>query len=159
MGIEIERKFLIQRGWTGWREAGAPARIAQGYLQRDPARTVRVRQAGGKGFLTVKGRTQGISRLEFEYEIPAADAKALLALCPRVLEKDRYRVPFGGRVWEVDIFHGANEGLRLAEVEIPRADAPLAVPPWAGEEVTADARYYNSQLVDKPFSTWKEAST
>jgi adenylate cyclase len=149
MGVEIERKFLV-RG-DGWKQ-GRGVLLRQGYLSSVPERTVRVRLEGRRGTLTVKGLTRGSTRLEFEYSIPAADARALLKLCaPPLLEKTRRRVRFGGRVWDVDEFHGDHAGLVVAEVELPRADAKVVLPPWAGKEVTGDARYYNANLARRPW--------
>jgi len=156
MGIEIERKFLVAdrsvlAGSTG-------TRYEQGYLSTDPERTVRVRRAGDRAFLTVKGRSDGATRAEFEYAIPTTDAGELLALCVgSLIEKTRYRIPIGDLTWEVDVFAGENAGLVLAEVEIPSANTPVQVPALAGEEVTADPRYYNANLVDHPFRQWSVA--
>jgi CYTH domain-containing protein len=153
MGTEIERKFLVRDasvvdGLTG-------TRYRQGYLSTDPERTVRVRRAGEQAFLTIKGLTQGATRSEFEYEIPGADGDALLGLCePPLIEKTRYRIDRGGLTWEVDVFEGANAGLVVAEVELPSEDAPFDVPDWAGDEVTADRRYLNANLVRRPFLSW-----
>jgi adenylate cyclase len=120
-----------------------------------PERTVRVRLLGERAFLTVKGPTAGASRAEFEYAIPPDDARAMLDLCEKpLIEKTRYVVPHGGLVWEIDEFHGANAGLVVAECELASEDQPLDKPDWVGEEVTGDARYYNSSLVARPFSTW-----
>lgn len=131
--------------------------MVQGYLSLDPDRTVRVRLAGENAWLTVKGRTQGITRAEFEYEIPAADARELLELCqPAVIDKTRHRVEFGGHVWEVDVFHGANDGLVLAEVELADASIRPEIPPWVGAEVSDDARYYNACLAVRPFSAFRD---
>ena len=146
MGVEIERKFRVR---AGWRPDGAGEEIAQGYLSSVPERTVRVRLRGGRGYLTVKGKNGGADaarRAEFEYEIPAADARALLALAePGVIEKERFLVPAAdGHTWEVDIFHGENEGLVVAEIELGAEDEPFARPDWLADEVTGDARYYNS---------------
>ncbi len=155
MPIEIERKFLVHRHL--WRaDPATGTRYRQGYLAGDPACTVRVRLAGDRGFLTVKGAPRGIERLEFEYPIPGADAEAMLAALCRgpLIEKTRYRVPFRGRVWEVDVFEGDNAPLILAEVELPSADAEVALPPWAGREVSGDARYYNANLARRPFRDW-----
>ncbi len=153
MGLEIERKFLVTG--TAWksRTKGVPTR--QGYLSAVPGRTVRVRVAGKRGFLTVKGRTRGLSRAEFEYAIPVRDAKALLDLCRKPLvEKTRYRIPFGSHTWEVDEFHGANAGLVVAEVELESADEEPVLPPWVGREVSGVTRYYNVNLVKRPYTTW-----
>ena len=154
MGVEIERKFLVRD--DGWRR-GAEGRVyRQGYLSTDPDRTVRVRLSGGEAYLTVKGRAQGLSRAEFEYAIPAADAADLLdRLCLKpLIEKTRYRIAHGGRVWEVDEFHGENRGLVLAEVELEEPEEEVPLPGWVGREVTEDPRYQNANLVSKPFSRW-----
>lgn len=154
--MEIERKFLtIGREWS----TSPSLPFCQGYLSRDPARTVRVRLAGEKAFLTIKGLTAGISRPEFEYAIPVADARALLPLCAGPLvEKTRYLVPFASHHWEVDEFHGANQGLVIAEIELQSEDEPFARPPWLGAEVSHDPRYYNSNLSENPFTTWPPLS-
>lgn len=152
MGIEIERKFLVSS--EGWRQpAAAQTRFSQGYLSRDPARTVRVRQAGERGFLTIKGATTGATRAEFEYEIPLSDAQALLALCEGpLIDKIRHLCPHAGSVWEVDEFLGAHAGLVLAEIELQAEDQPFERPDWLGEEVTGDARYVNANLAARPLS-------
>ena len=158
MGVEIERKFRVR---AGWRPDGAGEEIAQGYLCSVPERTVRVRLRGGRGYLTVKGKNGGADaarRAEFEYEIPAADARALLALAePGVIEKERCLVPMAdGHTWEVDVFHGENEGLVVAEIELGAEDEPFARPDWLADEVTGDARYYNSSLARTPYRLWEE---
>jgi adenylate cyclase len=154
MAKEIERKFLvIGDGWRG----GAPGTaMRQGYISSQKEHTVRVRLAGDRAFLTLKGVSKGATRDEFEYEIPVADAAAMLSrLCQGPLvEKTRYRVPIEGLIWEVDVFEGDNEGLVVAEVELEREDQVVVVPPWAGAEVTQDARYYNANLAVRPFRTW-----
>jgi len=152
MATEIERKFLPAS--DGWRkEARASVRIAQGYLCSDPARTVRVRLKGDAAFLTIKGSsTDGMSRAEFEYPIPLADGQALIALCPHVLDKTRHLVDHGGFTWEVDEFHGMHQGLVVAELELPAVDTVFSKPSWVGQEVTGDARYYNSALAQGPLS-------
>jgi adenylate cyclase len=153
MGVEIERKFLVTG--TAWKALAAGVHTRQGYLSIARHRTVRVRIAGDRGFLTIKGKTQGLSRAEFEYAIPVEDAAAMLDLCDKpLIEKTRYRVPFGAHTWEVDEFHGANAGLVVAEVELGSADEEPALPPWVGREVSGDARYYNANLVKRPFTTW-----
>lgn len=158
MGREIERKFLV-RG-RAWRTR-SPVLIRQGYLQLDPERTVRVRIAGRRGFLTVKGLTRGATRDEFEYPVPVEDARDMLdRLCLRpLLEKKRHVVRFRGRRWEVDEFLGANRGLVVAEVELPSERASVDLPPWAGREVTRDPRYYNANLIRRPYRTWKATSS
>jgi adenylate cyclase len=154
MGTEIERKFLV-RG-TDWRN-GPSERYCQGYLNRDKDRTVRVRIAAGKAFLTIKSVTQGATRAEFEYPIPVEDAQQLLKLCDGpIIEKDRYRITHEGSHWEVDEFHGENAGLVMAEIELKSEDQPFARPAWLGEEVTHDRRYYNSNLAGHPYQSWRE---
>ncbi len=154
MAQEIERKYLL----TGdqWRSLAEGTHYRQGYLSTVKERTVRVRTIGEKGYLTIKGITVGISRLEFEYEIPTDDANELLdELCERpIIEKHRYKIPYGGLVWEVDEFHGVNEGLVIAEVELESDDQAIDVPAWVGEEVSGDPRYFNAALVRCPFNTW-----
>ncbi len=154
MAQEIERKYLL----TGdqWRNLAEGTHYRQGYLSTVKERTVRVRTIGEKGYLTIKGITVGISRLEFEYEIPTDDANELLdELCERpIIEKHRYKIPYGGLVWEVDEFHGVNEGLVIAEVELESDDQAIDVPAWVGEEVSGDPRYFNAALVRCPFNTW-----
>ena len=152
MPIEIERKFLVQG--LAWR-TGQPIHFSQGYLNRDADRTVRVRLADQKGFLTVKGRTVGASRIEFEYEIASDDARQLLEICLEPLvEKRRYLVPFAGNQWEVDEFLGENKGLVIAEIELDSEHQSFEKPDWLGVEVTHDPRYYNSRLSELPFSQW-----
>lgn len=147
MAKEIERKFLV-RGDSYRALASHVREMAQGYVCREPDSTVRVRVADGKGYLTVKTRNRGAVRDEWEFEIPAAEAREMLAeACGGLIEKTRYVVPAGdGLSWEVDEFHGRLEGLVVAEIELPREDAPFVIPPFIGEEVTGDPRYYNSNL-------------
>lgn len=153
MAVEIERKFLVIG--NDWRQTEG-VRYLQGYLSRDKERTVRVRLAGDKAFLTIKSVTTGISRNEFEYEIPVADAEELLKLCDGpVIEKVRNTILFGGRVWQVDEFRGANEGLVVAEVELEKEDQPFDRPPWLGKEVSGDPRYFNSNLAVNPYCNWR----
>lgn len=153
MGAEIERKFRVI--CDSWDKGTQGVRISQGYLSQDPDRTVRVRIAGETAWITVKGRNHGITRAEFEYEIPLDDAKELLALClPSVIDKTRHRVTFGVHLWEVDVFHGENSGLVVAEVELSDEAMSPEIPPWAGAEVSSDARYFNSCLAVKPYSQW-----
>jgi adenylate cyclase len=154
MGIEIERKFLV--GSDGWRQqAESQTRFSQGYLSRDPARTVRVRVAGDVAFLTIKGATTGATRAEFEYAVPLSDAQQLLAMCDGpVVEKVRHLCPFEGMTWEVDEFLGANAGLVVAEIELAAEGQVFARPAWLGAEVTGDARYVNASLAVRPFTSW-----
>jgi CYTH domain-containing protein len=155
MGIETERKFLV-RG-DDWRGMGRPIPYAQGYLQRGTGRTVRVRIAGEEAFLTVKGPVTGISRQEFEYQVPVEDARIMLTLCEGpVIEKTRTKIPHGDHLWEVDDFLGENAGLIVAEVELSDPDEKVALPSWIGVEVTGDPRYYNSNLTVNPYRTWKD---
>ena len=154
MAQEIERKYLL----TGdqWKSLADGTHYRQGYLSTVKERTVRVRTVGEKAYLTIKGATVGISRLEFEYEIPADDANQLLdELCEKpIIEKHRYKISYGGLVWEVDEFHGLNEGLVIAEVELENADQAIDLPPWVGEEVSGDPRYFNANLVNNPYTNW-----
>lgn len=153
MGIEIERKFLVRD--RSWKALAPGVLYRQGYLSRASGRTVRVRLAGDRGYLTIKGKSQGFSRAEFEYEVPAEEAKQMLELCDGgLVEKTRHHIPFGGFVWEVDEFLGDNAGLVVAEIELPAEDTAFPLPPWVGEEVTADPRYANSKLSERPYSTW-----
>ena len=152
MGVEIERKFKVKEHF---RPTGVGIEMAQGYLSRDPRRTVRIRIAGIQGFLTIKGETCGATRSEYEYEIPEEEARELLALCDTPLvEKTRYVEMFCGKRWEVDIFHGANEGLRVAEIELAAEAEEFALPEWVGDEVTGERRYYNAALIAHPYSAW-----
>lgn len=153
MGMEIERKFLVDRG--RWKPGGEGTRIAQGYLCTEADRTVRVRVKGAHGYLTVKGRNEGISRQEFEYEIPRKDAEAMLGMCkPTIIEKARYHESHGAHLWEIDVFFGENDGLVLAEIELQREDESFERPEWLGKEVSMDNRYYNSSLSNKPYRKW-----
>ena len=153
MAIEIERKFLVRDRSVLDRSTGV--RYQQGYLSRDPDRTVRVRLAGDRAFLTIKGRADGPSRAEFEYEIAAADAEPLLALCDGpIIDKTRHHIEHERLTWEVDVFHGPNDGLVVAEVELQTEDDPISLPAWVGDEVTADPRYYNANLVAHPYREW-----
>ena len=146
MALEIEHKYLVKN--DSFRKlASSSCRISQGYLCREPERTVRVRIKAEKGFITVKGKNDGATRLEFEYEISVDDALKMLGMCvPPVLEKTRYFVPFEGHIWEVDEFHGALEGLVTAEIELSAEDESYAKPPFLGEDVTGNPAYYNSNL-------------
>jgi CYTH domain-containing protein len=153
LATEIERKFLV-RG-EGWRQT-APLEIRQGYLNRDKQRTVRVRIAGERAYVTVKGVAKGLTRPEFEYEIPLADAEQMLSLCDGpLLEKRRYVLVHAGATWEVDEFLGENAGLVVAEVELESEDQSFERPDWLGAEVTDDRRYLNSNLCTHPYSRWE----
>ena len=153
MAEEIERKFLV-RG-EAWRAGAVGSVFRQGYLSTVTERTVRVRVVGEHGYLTVKGITVGATRAEFEYDIPVDEAEALLRLCEQpIIEKTRHTVEYRGLHWEIDEFEGANRGLIVAEVELAAADAAFARPDWVGDEVTDDPRYFNSNLVAHPYTTW-----
>ncbi|MCG6939661.1 MAG: CYTH domain-containing protein [Thiohalocapsa sp.] len=156
MATEIERKFLVTS--DSWRDAvESETRMVQGYLANNQTATVRVRVAGDKAFLTIKGMIRGAAtRSEYEYPIPPADAEAMLkelAVSPPI-DKVRYRVRCGEHVWDLDVFAGENAGLVTAEVELTREDEPFQMPDWAGREVTADLRYYNVNLARHPYRRW-----
>jgi adenylate cyclase len=156
MPIEIERKFLLRSdAWRALADAGT--RYRQGYLAITDRGNVRVRCSGQRAFLTIKGRAQGTGRAEFEYEIPVADAEEMLSnLCIQpIIDKTRYLVRVGELLWEIDEFHGENEGLIVAEVELKRPDQPVDPPPWIGREVTGESRYYNASLVGNPYRNWR----
>ena len=155
MPQEIERKFLVRGEYKP--QAYAHSRIVQGYICSARGRTVRVRIRDGRGYLTIKGTsdTAGMSRYEWEKEIPLNEAKELMTLCePGVIDKTRYLVRSGKHVFEVDEFYGENEGLTLAEVELSSEDEPFVKPDFIGQEVTGDVRYYNSQLMKHPYKEW-----
>ena len=157
MALEIERKFLVKKElWKGVIKPKGKE-IRQGYLSLDPERTVRVRIKADKGYLTVKGKSKGASRSEFEYEIPKSEAEEMLStLCMATLSKIRYEVHHQGKIWEVDEFLDANHGLLLAEIELESEEEHFTLPLWIGDEVTADIRYYNSNLIVQPFSSWPD---
>jgi adenylate cyclase len=155
MGLEIERKFLVKN--ASWRDSVEDREpILQGYLAEAGRATVRVRAKGDRGFLTIKGKTTGVTRSEYEYEIPIEDARAMLETlsCLPVIDKVRHRVRCGARLWEVDVFAGENAGLVLAEIELASEEEPFELPDWAGAEVSDDPRYYNSNLARHPFCRW-----
>ncbi len=155
MAQEIERKFLVSGEFKSL--AKKALTIKQGYLCANAGRTVRVRVRDDRGFLTIKGRSDvaGLSRFEWEKEISAEDAESLLLLCePGIVDKTRYLVDFAGHTFEVDEFHGENQGLVMAELELVSEDEPYQRPEWLGEEVTGDRRYYNAYLSKHPFTTW-----
>jgi len=151
---EIERKFLVIG--EAWRKLAKGNLYRQGYLCSAEERTVRVRISGDGALLTIKGPTRGISRTELEYVIPLTDATLMLdSLCEQpIIEKTRYTIPIGDYTWEVDEFHGANERLVMAEVELDREDEKPPLPDWLGQEVSHDPRYYNANLVKNPFKNW-----
>ena len=154
--VETERKFLVLND-SFLQEAVRSYRIRQGYIAHDGGNTVRVRIRDDQGFLTIKGPSlDGISRFEWERELPLPDAEALAALCHGFIDKTRHLVPAGAeRFFEVDVFHGANEGLVMAEIELAAPDEPFARPAWLGREVTGDRRYYNAYLIGNPYTLWK----
>ena len=155
MAKEIERKFLLAD--AGWRnEIERSERMVQGYLNDVGPVSVRARIAGQRAWLNIKSRTLGISRDEFEYEIPLADAERMLdhLTTGPVIDKTRHFVRHGGLLWEIDEFHGENDGLIVAEVELEHVDQPFERPAWLGEEVSHEARYYNVSLVKMPYSQW-----
>jgi CYTH domain-containing protein len=154
MAREVERKFLVTG--SGWKAGASGVPFRQGYLSTVKERVVRVRTEGTRAVLTIKGLTTGISRPEFEYEIPLADAQRMLdELCePPILDKTRYRVPWQGHTWEIDEFHGDNDGLVVAEIELASPNEPFGRPPWIGREVSGDARYFNANLVAYPYRLW-----
>ena len=150
--IEIERKFLLKGDFYPF--AIKKEKIIQGYLCASAGQTVRVRIKGDAAFITIKGPSgkNGFSRSEFEYAIPLADAVEMIKFCQTLIEKERYYIPNGKHTFEVDVFHGANEGLIIAELELPSENEPFDRPDWLGEEVTGDLRYYNSYLSAHPLS-------
>lgn len=154
MALEIERKFLVRD--DSWQDHVQGRRnLRQGYLTAGGEVTVRVRTDGSRAWVTIKGASRGISRAEFEYEIPPTDAEALLALCQgRLVEKCRHIVPHGDKAWEVDVFSGCNRGLVLAEIELATDSETVELPSWIGEEVSHDPRYSNARLAVTPFSRW-----
>ena len=157
MSQEIERKFLVKD--SSYKDmAVSSSRIIQGYICSERGRTVRVRIRDNKGFLTIKGASadNGLSRYEWEHEIPVDEARELMKLCqPGMIDKTRYLVKFGKHIFEVDEFYGENEGLVVAEVELATVDDKHEVPPFLGEEVSGQVKYYNSFLMKCPFKTWK----
>ena len=154
MAIEIERKYLIKSG--AWTPKGPGAHFQQGYLSSQKERVVRVRIEGSVAKLTIKGVSSGITRSEFEYGIPLEDAGVILnQLCERpLIDKHRHVEHHLGRAWEIDVFHGENDGLVIAEVELPSADAKLDLPEWVGDELSNDPRYFNSNLLKNPYTHW-----
>ena len=157
--MEIERKFLV--AGDGWRNRAEGVMFRQGYIARTNNRTVRIRLAGSRGILNIKFRGSGIARSEFEYEIPAEEASALLAGLQQdeIIEKTRYTFEQEGSVWEVDEFHGSNEGLVIAEIELASEDQPFVRPDWLGEEVSHISKYLNSELSRSPYSSWEQRNS
>jgi adenylate cyclase len=155
MPLEIERKFLVDTEKLG--KPGNGTRYRQGYLPAAGKTSVRVRISDGSAWLTLKGKTVGATRLEFEYPVPVADAEGILdSLCEgSVIDKTRHLVDHAGHTWEVDIFAGDNAGLVIAEVELDAEDEVVELPEWVAGEVTDDPRYYNANLVTNPYCNWK----
>jgi adenylate cyclase len=155
MGLEIERKFLVVN--DDWRSCvESETGLKQGYLTAQKALTIRVRIDGDRAQLNIKGGTAGIKRSEYEYEIPRQDGEEIIAslVSGSVIDKTRYRVRCGDHLWDLDVFHGDNEGLVVAEIELEREDEPFELPGWAGEEVSEDPRYYNANLIKHPYRDW-----
>ena len=152
--LEIERKFLVAN--DSWKqEVTNSTAIKQGYLNSTPERTVRVRIRGEKGYLTIKGKNENLTRKEFEYEIPLSEANELLDLCEKpIIEKIRHLVIKDEFTWEIDVFEGDNKGLIVAEIELTSENQRFETPAWIGKEVSADARYFNSSLIKLPYSKW-----
>jgi CYTH domain-containing protein len=148
--MEIERKFLLHQELWDALIKPSPKKIVQAYLVNTAEKTIRVRIKGDRGFITIKGPTKGISRSEFEYEIPLTDAEVLISqFAEKVIDKDRYEINFEGKLWEVDVFHGKLEGIILAEIELEHEDEDFSIPEWIAKEVSHDVEYYNARLVEK----------
>lgn len=156
MAIEIEKKFLVRN--QDWKKDASATLYYQGYLCSGSGRTVRVRIAGETGYITIKSKHTGISRLEFEYAIPVEDARTMLdQVCQQpIIHKQRYLIRYGGFLWEIDEFYGENEGLILAEIELQSEDQEFPKPEWLGKEVSHDGRYYNASLINLPYSQWRD---
>ncbi|TGM62982.1 CYTH domain-containing protein [Leptospira meyeri] len=152
--MEIERKFLVTS--SAFKNEAVPSMISQGYLNSDKNRTVRVRINSNKAYITIKSRTVGISRDEFEYEIPVADAEKMINnICEKpIIKKLRYLIQFQDSLWEVDEFLEENEGLTVAEIELIAENQAFSKPEWIGKEVSDDPRYFNSSLIKMPFKQW-----
>ncbi|MGC4102874.1 CYTH domain-containing protein [Ferruginibacter sp.] len=156
MGLEIERKYLVDHQTWNAADKSAGKLYRQGYISTDENKTIRIRLAGTDAWLTIKGKTTGATRSEFEYSIPAEDAIQMLnTLAESELSKTRYKIPCKGKLWEVDVFHDENEGLIVAEIELASEDEEFELPEWASTEVTGDAKYYNSNLTLYPFKRWR----
>jgi adenylate cyclase len=159
MAIEIERKFIVNKELWGKVDKPAGNALVQGYIHSDENKTIRIRTANKKGFITIKGKSSvdGLSRAEFEYEIPESDALELLNFfTDKTINKTRYKIPFEGFIWEVDVFEGNNHGLIMAEIELQSTVQSFTKPDWIAQEVTGDIRFYNSYLINNPFAIWGE---
>lgn len=153
MSFEIERKFLVKKDLWNKSLAKQSYHIIQGYIQKDRKKVIRIRIRDEEAFLTIKSKTEGIRRFEFEYQIPISDAKLMLSkFTKKCIEKTRYMVDFAGKIWEVDEFEGNNKGLILAEIELEAEDETFEKPDWCLEEVSMDFRYHNSNLIDFPLN-------
>lgn len=156
MGLEIERKFLVVSELWNALDKDKGEVCIQTYLSTDPEKTIRARVLGDKAFLTIKGKTDHISRTEFEYEIPLEEGKAIIdQFGDKVLHKTRYKIRQGKHIWEVDVFHADNDGLIVAEIELEAENEAFEKPAWIGKEVSDDPRYYNACLQDNPYKNWK----
>jgi len=157
MGKEIERKFVVDT--AAWKPQGAGTHFKQGFLNSQKERVVRVRIEGDRAKLTIKGPSVGVTRSEFEYGIPVEDAALLLDnLCEQpLIDKHRHKEVHGGKTWEIDVFHGDNEGLVVAEIELASEDEKFQAPAWAVREVSSDSRYFNSNLLKHPYKNWAKA--
>ncbi|MCF8309472.1 MAG: CYTH domain-containing protein [Bacteroidales bacterium] len=155
MGKETERKFLVRN--TNFKEnISQKHEVKQGYLSTDPNHVVRIRTLDGKGFITIKGESSGITRSEFEYEIPKQDVLEMMeTMCTTLIEKFRYIVYYGGMKWEIDEFFNDNEGLMLAEIELENDEQHFEKPSWLGKEVTSHKEYYNAYLINHPYKAWR----
>jgi CYTH domain-containing protein len=157
MGVEIERKYLVNKAMWETAAKGDKQFYQQGYLLADPAKTIRVRLGNEEGYITIKGQSVGATRLEYEYPIPKEDAKELLdTFCTSVVSKYRYRVYVGEKLWEVDEFLDDNEGLMVAEIELVHEQETFQLPVWVAQEVTGERKYYNSNLAVHPYKSWNE---
>jgi adenylate cyclase len=156
MGKEVERKFAVDK--AVWQPHGTGVHFKQGYLNSQKERVVRVRIEGDRAKLTIKGPTTGVTRAEFEYDIPVEEASLLLDnLCEQpLIDKHRHKEVHGGKTWEIDVFHGQNEGLVIAEIELDFEEEKFEVPKWAVREVSSDQRYYNSNLLKSPYCSWEK---
>lgn len=154
MGKEVERKFVVDV--STWQPQAAGVHFKQGYLNSMKERVVRVRIEGERAKLTIKGPNVGVTRSEFEYSIPVDDASLLLdELCEQpLIDKHRHKEVHGGKLWEIDVFHGENEGLVVAEIELASEEEAFEAPAWAVREVSSDPRYFNSNLLKHPFKSW-----
>jgi len=154
MAVEIERKFLVAN--SDWKlKISKEITIKQGYLSSNPERTVRIRIAGEKGIITIKGKTVNTTRAEYEYEIPLSEALELMELCEKpLIEKARYEILEHGNLWELDVFEGDNKGLIVAEIELESENQEFILPAWAGKEVSHESKYYNASLIKNSFKNW-----